>query len=337
MHSVGIVLPALNEGQMLAMTVESILAAADGVTPQIVVVDDGSTDDCVALVREQYGDRVNVVTGGGLGVARARNRGADELDADVLVFMDAHCTVQRGWLERALEILRDDDVGLLGPAFTNLGQSAPRGCGMRWSGPNLETCWFVAPETTHPIRVPLTIGACHIFRRDTFDRVGRYDEQFSTWGFEDVEMCLRVWTCGLSVIADPQMTVAHYFRTARDNYAIPEMGVLLNFLRLVYLHMSPTVIRTILAAFEGYEPLMQAQQVLFERSIFDERQRRFETRERDDLWFFDEINGPLSSAASIPGRSHDVASTVHVQSGQHAPRERTTSLTGVWGTTLGDS
>jgi len=297
MRSVGIVLPALNEGDMLNMTVDSIRSVADGVDPQIVVVDDGSTDGCIEPIRSRVDDRLRIVTGGGLGVARARNRGADELDVDVLVFMDSHCTVTEGWLERSIEILEDSEIGMLGPTFTNLGKTEPRGCGMRWAGFDLDPCWFTAPDTSDPIPVPLTTGACQMFRRETFDRLGRYDERFSRWGYEDVEMCLRVWTSGLAVVADPQTTVAHFFRESRENYDIPEMGVLVNFLRLVYLHMSPTVIRGVLAQFHDYEPLMQAQQVLFRTSIFDEREHRFASRARDDLWFFDEVNGPLTSVS----------------------------------------
>lgn len=293
MQSVGVVLPALNEGEMLNMTVESIRSVADGVDPQIVVVDDGCTDGCIDPVRDRDDDGVRIVTGGGLGVARARNRGAGELDTDIVVFMDAHCTVNDGWLERSIDILDDPAVGMLGPTFTKLGKSEPRGCGMRWAGYDLDPCWFTAPDVSDPIQVPLTTGACQMFRRETYEQLGRYDEQFSTWGYEDVEMCIRVWTSGLSVVADPQTTVAHFFRDARENYEIPEMGVLVNFLRLVYLHMSPTIIRGILAEFQDYEPLARAQQLLFDTSIFEEREQRFAIRERDDLWFFEHVNGPL--------------------------------------------
>ena len=303
MDTVGVVLPALNEGAMLDMTVASLLASVEGTTTklQIIVIDDGSTDDGANAVRERNDKRIRVIKGGGLGVAGARNRGARELDTDVLVFMDAHCTVEHGWLDTVCEALKEPNVGLLGPAFTKLHESHPRGCGMRWDTLDLEPCWFTAPTTNfETYAVPFTTGACQIFTRDRFEQLGRYDEDFARWGYEDIEICLRVWSAGLTVNVCPSTTVGHYFRTERDNYEIEEIGVLVNFLRLIYLHLSPRVIREILAGYTDVPLMHEAQKKLFETSIFAKREAQFRKRVCDDLWFLREINGPLVS--QVPER-----------------------------------
>ncbi len=297
LKTVGVVLPALNEGAMLEMTVSSLLVSVGSQDDdlQIVVVDDGSSDGCTDAVIKLADRRVRVVEGGGLGVSGARNRGAQELDTDILVFMDAHCTVEPGWLDHVRKTLQDPQIGLLGPAFTKLHESHPRACGMRWDALDLEPCWFTAPASNEPFAVPFSTGACQIFTRDRFEKLGRYDEKFTRWGYEDIEMCLRVWSAGLTVTVCPSITVGHYFREDRSNYEIEEIGVVINFLRMIYLHLSPRMIREVLASYADCPQLHEAQQVLFETSIFRERELNFQRRERDDLWFFREINGPLVS------------------------------------------
>ncbi len=288
-----IVLPTLNEGPLLEMTVDSVITNSGNLDFRIVVVDDGCTDGCIDPVAARKDERIVIVPGGGLGVARARNRGAEEVEADILVFMDAHCRVSEAWLERFAEVLQDPGVGMVGPSFTKLKESDPRGCGMRWDGWDLDPCWFSAPENEEPIEVPLTTGACQVLRRDTFDMLSGYDPKFTKWGYEDVEMCLRVWSMGRSVVAHPGVTVAHDFKESRDNYDIPEEGVLFNFLRMVYLHFSSTRIRQLLAHFADYPPIQQAQARLFDSGIFEDRVDFANQRVRDDSWYFANVNGEL--------------------------------------------
>lgn len=289
-----IVLPTLNEGSLLSMTIDSIIENSGNSDYKIVVVDDGCTDGCIDPVAAREDDRIVIVRGGGLGVARARNLGADEIDADLLVFLDAHCRVSTGWLDRLESVLDDDQVGIVGPSFTKLDVASPRGCGMRWVGYDLDPCWNTAPEDETPFDVPLTTGACQVLRRNTFEALGGYDSKFTLWGYEDVEVCVRLWTMGLSVVAHPGVTVAHDFKESRDNYDIPEEGVLFNFLRLAYLHFSSTRISRLLEHFSDYSPIRQAQQRLFESTIFDDREAMMTQRCRDDDWFFAQINGELA-------------------------------------------
>src|SRR5512134_958480 len=169
-----VVLPTLNEGLMLAMTVDSIAKERRDDRYEIVVVDDGSIDGSTDFLKTQRRPDVKLVRGGGLGVARARNLGARHVRGEFVVFMDAHCRVSPGWLESFANLLSVADVGLAGPSFTKLETPLPRGCGMYWADYTLDPCWF-EPLDGHGYAVPLTTGACQAFRRSTFEEIGRYD------------------------------------------------------------------------------------------------------------------------------------------------------------------
>lgn len=109
--TVSIVIPCFNAGQFLAETIRSALAQT--LTPsEIIVVDDGSVDDSVAIA-ETFGSPVRVVKQANQGVSVARNRGAVEARGTHLLFLDADDLLDRESLTRlaaAIEGARDVPV-----------------------------------------------------------------------------------------------------------------------------------------------------------------------------------------------------------------------------------
>lgn len=84
---ISIVIPAFNSASYINEAIDSALAQ-EGVSQEIIVVDDGSSDDTVARVRA-YGDRVRLIEQANQGSAVARNRGVAESRADYIAFLDA--------------------------------------------------------------------------------------------------------------------------------------------------------------------------------------------------------------------------------------------------------
>jgi glycosyltransferase involved in cell wall biosynthesis len=281
-----IVIPTRNEGNLLHMTVDSILSETNYPSFEILIVDDGSTDNSCDRYRRNGDDgKVKVVTSEGLGVARARNLGAENASGDYLVFIDAHCKVSPGWIDRFIESFSAPDVGIVGPCFTRLNEPEPRGCGTTWIDYTLTISWFEPPDFNKPYEVPLLPGGCHAFTRDNFYRIGRYEEGFATWGYEDVEISLRTWLLGYRVLADPRITIAHHFRESR-NFEVANVHVVYNFLRLVYMHFSQERIQRALQAVGPNEFLAEAHEALEQSDIFELRSEMEAVRVRDDDWFF---------------------------------------------------
>ncbi len=280
-----IIIPTRNEGDMLHMTVESILSQTSYESFEVIVVDDGSTDGSCDCYRQGDTGRVRVVTSENPGVARARNLGAQHASGRCLVFLDAHCKVSPNWLDHFVECLRAPDVGIVGPCFTNLDEPEPRGCGTRWTDYTLKIAWFDPNTIVQPYEVPFAPGGCQAFRRSNFYRIGRYDEGLATWGFEDQEICLRAWTLGYRVLADPRIVVAHHFRNSRG-FDVADSDVLYNLLHMIYLHFSPKRIERVLQALESYPGLQQASARLNLSEVYERRAQLDAVRVTDDGWFF---------------------------------------------------
>lgn len=280
------VIPTCNEGDLVAMTVESVLASAGELPFEVVVVDDGSTDGCCDPFRSGS-HPVRLVEAGGLGVARARNHGAAFAGGEMLVFLDAHCTVDVGWLDRLAAGMRRPDVALVSPVFTPLGEEEPRGAGMGWQDALLDAFWYEpVPGAQRPYDVPLACGACQAFPAETFAALGRFDEGCTRWGFEDHEIALRCWALGYRVVVHPQVTVAHLFRTERSNYDVDDDAVLYNFLRMATLHLSDTRVERLVEQVRGHPGLPDALQRIDDSDTREVRDGLRAARVRDEEWFF---------------------------------------------------
>jgi glycosyltransferase involved in cell wall biosynthesis len=113
--SYSVVIPAFNAERTLE-TVLTALAAQDPPPTEVIVVDDGSTDD-TAEIAASCGARV--VRGSGTGYAGgARNRGWDEATSDVVVFLDSDAVPAPGWGEGLAHAIEEFPGAIVGCART---------------------------------------------------------------------------------------------------------------------------------------------------------------------------------------------------------------------------
>lgn len=112
---IDVVLPAYNGSQVIRKAVESALA--QDVPLNIIVVDDGSSDDSAAIAKS-YGPRVTVIRQANRGVSGARNTGLGAGQAPYVALLDQDDIWQPGKLSRQLDLIEaHPDVGLV---FTDM-------------------------------------------------------------------------------------------------------------------------------------------------------------------------------------------------------------------------
>lgn len=288
---VSIVIPAHNEGENLLDTVRCILENTTYPDFEVVVVDDGSTDNSGDHIASLFGGdgRVSVVRAEGLGVAGARNFGIHPATGEILVFLDGHCYTPPGWMTALIAPLADPQVGMVGPSLASLHHGdGTRGLGITWRDASLEMEWLLEMGDL-PYPVPLLPGGCQIMRRADFERIGGYDSGMTRWGSEDQELSLRTWLMGYEVVVQPQVVIYHLFRETHP-YPVDMQRIIYNRLRMAILHLSGDRLIRVLEHYTDTPGFSQIMIWLLESDAMDRRREFQEQRRWDDDWFCTRFN-----------------------------------------------
>jgi glycosyltransferase involved in cell wall biosynthesis len=174
-----VVIPAYNYGAYIAEAIDSALAqTARGV--EVVVVDDGSTDDTAAVL-ERYEGRVRVHRQVNSGVSVARNVGARLARGRYVAFLDADNRLRPTFVERCTAAL--DATPSAGFAYTQLAH---------FGADELTTS--LSPYALEQLLSTNMIDVCSLVRRDLVVRYG-FDEGHRTF-LEDWDFWLTLASHG---------------------------------------------------------------------------------------------------------------------------------------------
>ena len=103
---VSVVVPVYNKGRYLRRAVDSVLAQSF-TDFELILVDDGSTDDSLAVAREYTDPRVRVIRQANSGAGAARNRGIDEARATMVAFLDGDDEWVPAFLDQMMALVRE--------------------------------------------------------------------------------------------------------------------------------------------------------------------------------------------------------------------------------------
>ena len=190
MTLVSAIIPAYNA----ASTIDATLSSVRSQTHQeleIIVVDDGSTDDTIATAarHSEADSRVRIVQQVNRGVAAARNRGVAEAKAEFVAPVDADDLWQPQKIARQLKLIEHrPEVGLVCTAYSVLDEDSQ--VTMR--------CGGALPRTNQFLdlcrRNFIGNGSSALMRRSTVEECGGYDESLRPRGAQGCED-LKLYLC----------------------------------------------------------------------------------------------------------------------------------------------
>ena len=187
-----IVVPTRNRAGYLRVCLDSIRAQEVDAPFEVIVVDDGSTDETPA-VAERTGARVVRLRAGGPNAAR--NAGVREAEASLVVFVDDDVEAPPGWLAAYLDgAERHPEADAFGgPVRARFEGRAPRSCGRE---PAPITTLDLGPEDRE---AEFVWGVNMAVRRRAFERLGEFDESLPQYG-EEEEWLTRLRDAGGRVV-----------------------------------------------------------------------------------------------------------------------------------------
>jgi GT2 family glycosyltransferase len=192
--AVTILTPAYNSSAFIAETVESVLQQT---CPdfELLVVDDGSTDDTIGVVRAAArGDwRVRIFSSPHAGPAAARNVGLEHARGRFIALLDSDDVWDPRYLTEQLALLhRQPDIAIVSANVVNRG--GPFDGTPFWPS----TCGTNALAGHEPIERENAVCVFAMFRREVVDRIGGFDAAYT--GNEDYEFWLRAIDAGFRVL-----------------------------------------------------------------------------------------------------------------------------------------
>ncbi|UFS69123.1 glycosyltransferase [Geomonas sp. RF6] len=194
-----IIIPAKNEEQNIGRCLASIFATechADDF--EVVVVDNGSSDDTARIAREM-GAIVYVVPGWTIGALR--NLAASRTTGEILAFIDADCTVSPTWLSDAARHLATPEV----VCFGSPPQVPPDAT---W----VQRAWYQVRRKKVSLGETEWLESMNMFvRREAFLACGGFDEKLVTC--EDYDLSLRLRALG-KLVTDSDVVAFHFGEAA---------------------------------------------------------------------------------------------------------------------------
>lgn len=147
------------------------------------------------------------------GFAGGANLGASHASGRWVAFLNDDAVVTDGWLDGLVGVLeRNPAVGLVGSAIVDDGDRVLEfGSVLEGLSPSALRRGAARASLASEVPQDVTfISACSVVMpTELFRRIGCFDEDYYPAYFEDVDLCLRVWESGSSVVVTPASIVVH--------------------------------------------------------------------------------------------------------------------------------
>jgi glycosyltransferase involved in cell wall biosynthesis len=202
---VSVIIPAYNQGHYLGKAIQSVL---DQTYPsfEVLVVDDGSTDDTAVVTRQFADARVRYIYKDNGGLSSARNTGVRNSSGEFLTYLDSDDLFLPTKLSLLVEALQ---------ARPEAGFAAGQSIPIDENEQPISTIFDTPiPEDTRRLVLgnPLHVGSVMV-RRDWQARAGEFDESLRS--YEDWDMWLRLARLGCPMIYVPEPVSLYRFHTAQ--------------------------------------------------------------------------------------------------------------------------
>ena len=223
MKTIAICIINYNTSDLLRECLHSVLVQDPD---EIVLVDNASADCSVEMIKVEFPAIPLIALQKNIGFGAACNRGIEACQSEQILLLNADTRMKPGSLQALREYLEDHpQAAILGPRILNPDGTLQTSCfhfptplhiflyvsGLYEWIPRLpilkqRTLQKITNESAQP--VPWVLGAALAFRRETFEEVGGFDENFFMY-FEEVDLCYRVFSQGRQIHFVPEAEVVH--------------------------------------------------------------------------------------------------------------------------------
>ena len=218
---VAVVILNYNGERFLEQFLPGVIASCDPALAEVIVADNASTDNSVAMMRERFPQVRLIENGSNTGFATGYNLALRQVEAQYYVLLNSDIEVPQGWIEPVVEWMdahpeiaacqpkilsyyhkeQFEYAGASGGFIDKYGYPFCRGRVFQ----NLEVD---EGQYDEPMEVFWATGACMFVRADLYHMIGGLDDNFFAH-MEEIDLCWRLKNAGYKVYCCPQSKVYH--------------------------------------------------------------------------------------------------------------------------------
>lgn len=204
---ISVIIPVYNDPVGLKDTLHSIVLQEYQGDFEVIVADNGSTDNTLDVVdkyRDDYPELIKVVIEDSLQSSyAARNKGLEVARGSIIAFIDADMSVEKDWLSRISDSLENNNADYLG-------------CGVEIHSDDDSIFALYNKIEGFPVEEYINNRhfaptCCLIVRKSVFDHLGAFDPNLISSG--DYEFGNRVYNAGYKLDYDSKIVMKHPART----------------------------------------------------------------------------------------------------------------------------
>lgn len=213
---VSIIILSYNTKYLLDKCLSSIYSNIKDTDFEVIVVDNASSDESVAMLKEKFSKVKTIESKENLGFAKGVNLGATFAKGKYILLLNSDIEIITKSYKKLLDFLEEhDDVAVIGGKLDNADGSTSKSYGEFY---NLGEVWKMLfsekkskqdlIKSDRPVKVDWVSGGFMAVKKDIFDELKGLDPHFFMY-IEDMEFCYRIDRKGYKIYYDPSVVVKH--------------------------------------------------------------------------------------------------------------------------------
>jgi len=210
----------------------------------VVVVDNGSNDGSVEMIRNEFQWVDIILNEANLGFVKANNIGikhALKKGADYVFWLNNDTKIlDKNWLKSLVQVAESDSrIGIVGCKLV-----FPSGK-VQSAGGYLDCRSFHHyTDGNRTAKVDYVVGAAFLVKREVINKIGLIDEEFSPGNFEELDYCMRARAAGYWTVYTPRVVIVHIAGATFGKTSWPTPATYKNGIRFYMLNYPASWIMT---------------------------------------------------------------------------------------------
>jgi GT2 family glycosyltransferase len=223
-----IIIVNYNVKEFLQNLLHSINKAAQNISHEVIIVDNGSDDGSVELIQQNFPEVKLIINKENLGFGRANNIAMKQAEGEYFLLLNPDTLLSEDTLQEMMSFLKNHaEAGIAGCKILNPDGTLQLACRRSFPGPWTSFCKVMGLSNLFPrskifakynltyldenqtYEVDAISGSFMMMKREAYEKTGGFDEDFFMYG-EDLDLCYRIQKEGYKVFYVHSAQIIHY-------------------------------------------------------------------------------------------------------------------------------